>query len=314
MIRPAVLALIVVSLVTGVCACGSSSTPAAPTSNCTAVTLTPAVQTFTVAGGAGSLGVSIPTGCSWTAVASASWITVTDGLSGSGPGTVSFKAAPAPSTASRQGYVAVNTSRADIVQAGTPSDPSCRFSIFPAVRSVPSGPTTFTVYVSATTGCRWGIENSTTWLQIDDSDGDASDVVDVHVASNPGNNPRTGEARLAGEVLAILQDGLATPACAYSLSPPSRDVPAAGSRLPYVVIKAGQGCSWWADVESESGLWITFPSGSRGSGVSTMLPYEVAPNLSPVARTARVVIHGDSGGVPLVHTVQQAAPHFVGER
>lgn len=71
-------------------ACGS--TPVAPggsTSTCqiiTGVTTT----TFAAAGGSASIAVTTPASCAWTAVSSAAFLTVTQGASGSGNGTVQF--------------------------------------------------------------------------------------------------------------------------------------------------------------------------------------------------------------------------------
>jgi uncharacterized protein (TIGR03437 family) len=43
-------------------------------------------------GGAGSINVSIPSGCTWGATSNTSWLTITSGPGGTGPGTVTFTA------------------------------------------------------------------------------------------------------------------------------------------------------------------------------------------------------------------------------
>src|SRR5439155_15033136 len=50
--------------------------------------------TFPAAGGSASISVSTPATCSWTATSSASFLTITQGASGSGDGTVQFTVAP----------------------------------------------------------------------------------------------------------------------------------------------------------------------------------------------------------------------------
>jgi len=55
--------------------------------------ISPTRTNFPKAGGTGSVAVKTATGCPWTAVSNASWITVTDGASGSGPGTVRYSVA-----------------------------------------------------------------------------------------------------------------------------------------------------------------------------------------------------------------------------
>jgi hypothetical protein len=55
--------------------------------------IAPTQKTFAAAGGTGTVGVTAGTGCNWTAVSNASWITITGGASGSGNGTVSYSVA-----------------------------------------------------------------------------------------------------------------------------------------------------------------------------------------------------------------------------
>ena len=53
----------------------------------------PASASFGAAAGTGSVSVTAGTGCAWTAASSASWITITDGSSGSGNGIVNYSVA-----------------------------------------------------------------------------------------------------------------------------------------------------------------------------------------------------------------------------
>jgi len=45
-------------------------------------------------GGEGTVAVAAPSGCAWTAVSNATWITITGGASGAGGGTVTYTVAP----------------------------------------------------------------------------------------------------------------------------------------------------------------------------------------------------------------------------
>jgi subtilisin family serine protease len=72
----------------------------APRSSCT-YALVPTSQTYTAAGGAASISLSTQTGCPWTAVSNAPWITITGGTSGTGGGTVSYSVAANAITAPR---------------------------------------------------------------------------------------------------------------------------------------------------------------------------------------------------------------------
>jgi hypothetical protein len=60
-------------------------------------TINPTSKAFPLAGGAGTVQVTAPASCAWTAVSNAAdWINVTAGASGSGNGTVAYTAAPSP--------------------------------------------------------------------------------------------------------------------------------------------------------------------------------------------------------------------------
>ena len=71
-----------------------------------ASTINPTTQTIAKSGGSGTVSVTMPAGCSWTAVSQDSWITVTAGGSGSGNGTVTYSVAANPG-ASRKGTIRI---------------------------------------------------------------------------------------------------------------------------------------------------------------------------------------------------------------
>jgi hypothetical protein len=56
-------------------------------------------QTFPAAGGGGTISVTAPSGCAWTASSSASWVTISGAGNGTGNGTVTYQLAPNNSTA-----------------------------------------------------------------------------------------------------------------------------------------------------------------------------------------------------------------------
>ncbi|MDA2929078.1 SBBP repeat-containing protein [Acidobacteria bacterium AH-259-O06] len=63
--------------------------------------ISPTTQSFEAEGGTGSVRVTAPSGCNWTVVSNASWITITSGSSGSGNGTVTYSVAANTSTSLR---------------------------------------------------------------------------------------------------------------------------------------------------------------------------------------------------------------------
>ncbi|MCI0392717.1 MAG: FG-GAP-like repeat-containing protein [Acidobacteria bacterium] len=77
-------------------------------------TLTPMNQSFNAAGGTGSIMVTAPPRCPWTATPSESWIKITSGASGAGNGSVTFSVDPAQ--APRSGRITIADQNFSIFQ------------------------------------------------------------------------------------------------------------------------------------------------------------------------------------------------------
>jgi hypothetical protein len=89
-------------------------------SGCT-YTINPTSSTFLAGGGSGTVSVTTPNGCNWTAVSNSSFITITSGASGSGNGTVSYSVTPNSATSSRSGTITIAGKTFTISQAGNSS-------------------------------------------------------------------------------------------------------------------------------------------------------------------------------------------------
>jgi len=86
-------------------------------SGCT-FSINPTSQDLTALGGAGSVSVSTPNGCSWTAVSNASWITITSDNSGVGIGTVNYSVASNTSNKLRNGTINIAGKTFTVKQKG----------------------------------------------------------------------------------------------------------------------------------------------------------------------------------------------------
>jgi uncharacterized protein (TIGR03437 family) len=75
-------------------------------------------QQFAAAAGLGSISVTAPSGCTWTAASNSTWITISSGTSGSGSGGLTFSVA-ANTGAARTGSISVAGQSLTINQAGT---------------------------------------------------------------------------------------------------------------------------------------------------------------------------------------------------
>jgi hypothetical protein len=69
--------------------------------------ISPTSQSFASGAGTGSVTVTAPTGCAWTAANNASFVTVTSGASGSGNGTVNYSVAANATASARSGTLTI---------------------------------------------------------------------------------------------------------------------------------------------------------------------------------------------------------------
>jgi uncharacterized repeat protein (TIGR01451 family) len=76
--------------------------------------ITPTSQSFTSSGGTGTVSVSAPPLCNWTATADRDWITVTSGTVGTGNGTVSYSVAPNTGSSSVGGSIRINVTNPNL--------------------------------------------------------------------------------------------------------------------------------------------------------------------------------------------------------
>jgi hypothetical protein len=79
--------------------------------------LSPGSQSYTASGGTGGVSVTAPSTCSWTTASSASWLTVTAGTSGTGPGSVSFTVAANTNSSSRTATLTIGGQVFTVTQA-----------------------------------------------------------------------------------------------------------------------------------------------------------------------------------------------------
>ena len=260
---------------------------AAATQTCT-VSINPTSQSVPAAGITGlSVTVTAPSGCSRPATSNATWITVTNGATGSGNGTVTLNVA-ANTGAARIGTVTIGGQLFTVNQA---APTVCTYTINPnAVTVGDDGARDLTVTVSTGSGCPWTATENAGWLDIDSGkSGTGSGSVTFDVSSHNGST-RTGTLTIAGQTFTVTQVQ-----CSATLSPQSQPVSALGGSFT-VSVTTQIGCEWQA-IESLS--WVTINSGNSGTGSGTV-SYTVLPNIAG-ARSGNISIAGAT------LTVNQAA-------
>ncbi len=111
--------------------------------------INPTVQNFSGAGGTGTVSVTAPAGCTWTAASNVGWVTINGGTSGSGNGSVAFTVS-ANTGVARTGTLTIAGQIFTVVQGG-----SCpAISLNPS--TLPNG-TVGTAYSSTTISASGGL-------------------------------------------------------------------------------------------------------------------------------------------------------------
>ena len=89
-----------------------------PSATCT-YSISPASQSVGSSGGQGTESVTAPSGCTWTAVSNASWITITSNSRVTGNGKVSYWISANSGTTSRTGTMTIAGKKFTVTQSGS---------------------------------------------------------------------------------------------------------------------------------------------------------------------------------------------------
>src|SRR4051794_29255093 len=95
--------------------------------------VTPTSHTVSSSTSSNGVTVTAGSGCIWTAVSTAAWITVTAGASGAGNGTVSYSVGSNTSANQRNGSLTVAGQTVSVTQGG------CTFTVSPTSQSIAAG-------------------------------------------------------------------------------------------------------------------------------------------------------------------------------
>lgn len=263
--------------------------------------VTPTSQT--VGAGGGTLQVAVTTAdaaCAWTASSSASWITITSGQSGTGPGNVRYAVAANTTTSSRSATLQVAGQTVTLTQdAAAP----CAYTVSPTSQSVVFGGGTFQVAVDTTSACAWTASSNAPWVTITTGQsGTGPGTVGYVVAQNTATTSRSASLQVGGQTASITQ-AAAPVQCSYTLNPASQTVPAAGGPFQFTISTPANTCQWTA---STADSWITLGTAS-GSGTATV-SYTVAANLASTSRSGSIQAGGQTfsisqTGVPCTFSV-----------
>jgi hypothetical protein len=271
---------------------GQAFTITQPAPGACTYAISPETRTAAATGESMSVAVSAGAGCVWSASSTVAWLLVTGGASGSGNGTVTILAFGNTTSATRTAALTIAGRTLTVTQ---PSQSGCSYGVSPSTYSAPVGGGTASVAVSAATGCGWTATSGAAWITVTGGgSGTGNGTVSISVAANTASTQRSGLVTIAGQAFSVTQPGAST--CSYTISPATRNSPAAGESAS-ISVTAGTGCLWSA---ASSVAWIMVNSGASGSGNGTVA-VTIAPNTAFTSRTGTVNVSGR------LFTVTQAA-------
>jgi hypothetical protein len=243
-------------------------------------TINPDSRQIGSSGGAVAVSVNVATGCVWTAVSNASWLTIVSGTTGDGNGSVNVDVA-ATNGPTRTGTLTIAGRTFSVIQSN-----GCTYVLNPLELEIDAAGGTSSTAVTAGAGCTWNasVSAQSPWITITSGgSGSGNGTVAFTVAAN-GGPPRNGSLTIAGQPFPVRQ----ITGCAYSIAPVSASVGSSGGQAS-ATVTAGPGCSWNA---SSDDAWITITAGSSGSGSGTV-NFTVASHTGP-ERKGTLTIAGDT--------------------
>jgi hypothetical protein len=255
------------------------------------VTITPPSQTFTAAGGSGTIQITTPAGCTWTAASNAGW-TLLAASSGVGAGQLSYQVQSNTDTASRTAAITIGGQTHSVTQQGA----SCSVSITPPSQSFTAAGGSGSVQVTAPLACSWTATSDAAWVVPTPAGGAGSRQLTYQVAANADAASRTATLTIGGQTHSITQSG-AAPVCSYDLTPAARNVTAAGGAFS-VHVAAATGCAWTA---VSSATWIVVGTGAGAGSGDADIAYTVTANPDPAPRSGTITVAGKT------HTITQDA-------
>ncbi len=238
--------------------------------------LNPGTQRFTAIGGGGTF--AVVTACQWTAEPAVNWLTISGANSGTGNGTVSFRADPNPTPAERSGSILVGGTSFLVTQDAA----ACNLNISASSLEVPATGGIGSFEVDVVTGCNWTAVANVPWITFTSAatgGGDATLTFNVAANTTPGS--RTGVITVGNRQFTVSQSGAN---CELSINPASNTgVP---SNAFQGSISVNTTCQWTAQ---STVPWITITSGAAGTG-NGQIDYSIPANPSAQNRSGAIRI------------------------
>jgi Viral BACON domain/Putative binding domain, N-terminal len=170
---------------------------------------------------------------------------------------------------------------------GSPTEPTagpCSYSVSPSSLSFGASGGAGSVTVSAGAQCTWTASSDRGWMSITSgASGAGNGVVSVSLTPNTNTTERTGTLTIAGQSVAVREDGQAS--CTIDISPANASFGKDSATGTFAVSAADQ-CQWSA---MSTTAWIAVTSGSPGTGNGTV-GYSIERNRELIDRTGTITV------------------------
>ena len=246
----------------------------------------PTNASYDASGGEGTVTVTDPLGCVWSAASDASWITILSGSSGSSSGEVSYAVATNASFRARTGALTIAGQTFAVDQAASPD---CILVLkTTSVKMSAKGGSKTVAVESFGVPCDWTATSNDPFITITaGTNGVGSGTVGYTVAGNTNTTAVTRTMTIAGQTFTVYQSA---GGCGYSLSPKSAKYKSTGGSKTVKVKAKLADCPWTA-VSNDP--FITITAGTNGVG-SGAVSYIVAPNTNSAAVSGTMTIAGQT--------------------
>ena len=245
--------------------------------------INPSTISVSDAAASGTVTVTTPAGCAWSATSASSFLTFENGTGRSGPGSVTFNVAANITTSARTLTATVAGQTFTVPQAAPPQP--CTYAINPSSANAPATGTTAAITVTTQDGCAWSASSASSFLSFPDGAGrSGSGTVNYSVIANPGAF-RTGTATVAGKAFTLWQ--AAATSCTYSISPANVSTSAAAS-TGSITVTTQANCAWSA---TSTNGYLTFQNGTGRTGPGSV-GYTIAENTGTTARNLSGLVAG----------------------
>jgi zinc carboxypeptidase/all-beta uncharacterized protein/BACON domain-containing protein len=168
-------------------------------------TISPSAQAFNSGGGAGSINLSSPAGCNWTAISNDGWIVITSADNGSGSASITFELRENSEERFRIGTLTVGGQTFTAYQSGVNGN-ECQNLISPTSKAFATLGGAGSINIFASEECVWNASSNASWITITtQSAGIGSGSISFSVASNQSGVSRKGTLTVAGQTFTVKQ-------------------------------------------------------------------------------------------------------------